>query len=151
MNTRISIAVIVIAILIFCFNAIGGTPIEEAKKLFGRYVDSERTFDPSVADLYSDEAKIQNKRTYPDGSTRVSTIPAPKYKQLIRQAMPLAKERGDTSTYSQVKYVEEGANVRITATRFSNLKKYSSPLSLLVGPSTDGQWGIHEELSESRP
>lgn len=137
--------------LISVFDSIGGTPQEEAKKLFASYTDSERTFDPAVADLYSDDAKIQNKRTYPDGATRVSTMPAPKYKELIRQAMPLAKERGDTNTYSDIKYVAEGERIRITATRFSNLKKYSSPVSLLVGPSPEGKWLIFEELSESKP
>lgn len=137
--------------LISTFDGIGATAADEAKKLFERYLEAERTFDPAVADLYADDAKIQNKRTYPDGSTRVSTVPAPNYKQLIRQAMPIAKQRGDTSTYSDIKYTEEGERIRITATRFSNLKKYSSPLSLLVGQVKDGQWLIFEELSESRP
>jgi hypothetical protein len=127
------------------------TPIEKAQKLFKRYTDFERTFDPAIGDLYSDDAIIRNKRTYPDGSTRVLTMPAPDYKQLIRQAMPMAKTRGDVNTYSDVKYVEEGKRVRITATRFSDLKKYSSPLSLLVGASADGKWLIYEELSESKP
>jgi hypothetical protein len=65
--------------------------------------------------------------------------------------MPMAKERGDTSTFSEVQYVKEGAGVRITATRFSNLKNYSSPFSLLVAPDATGRWVIFEELSESRP
>ena len=137
--------------LISVLDAIGDSAQDEAKKLFKRYTDSERNFDPAVADLYSDDAKIQNKRTYPDGTVRVSTVPAPKYKELIRAAMPLAKERGDTNTYSKVKYVAEGQKMRITANRFSSLKKYSSPVSLLVGPSPRGSWLIFEELSESKP
>jgi hypothetical protein len=78
-------------------------------------------------------------------------MPAPAYKLLIRQAMPLAKQRGDTSTYSDVKFTQEGDMVRVTASRYSNLKKYSSPLSLLVGLNKEGVWLIYEELSESRP
>jgi hypothetical protein len=141
-------ATLITFMLITAFDA---TPEDEAKKLFARYTDSERTFDPAVMDLYSDSAVIQNKRIFPDGSTRVSTMPAPNYKELMRAVMPLAKERGDTNTYSEVKYVAEGQKIRITATRFSNLKKYSSPISLLVGPSPEGKWLIFEELSESRP
>lgn len=137
-------------ILLPAFDAASGAPLDDAKKLFERYIDSERTFDPAVADMYSDDAKIQNTRTYPDGSTRVSTMPAPTYRQLIRQAMSLAKERGDTNTYSEVKYTTEGDRIRITANRFSNLKKYSSPVSLLVGATPEGKWLIYEELSESR-
>jgi hypothetical protein len=78
-------------------------------------------------------------------------MPAPKYKELIRQAMPLARARGDRSTYSDCKYEEVGRDVRITYTRYSELKKYSSPLTLVVGPTRQGEWQIVEELSESRP
>lgn len=91
------------------------------------------------------------KRTYPTGEVRELTIPAPQYKELARATMPLAKARGDLSTYTNVRYAVEGEGVRIRAKRFSELKKYDSPLSLLVKPSASGSWLIQEELSESRP
>lgn len=127
------------------------TKLAHAKALFVRYVTLGHTFDPAVADLYSDSAVIRNKRLYPTGQERILTMPAPQYKAFIRQAMQLAKDRGDISTYSEVKYTVEGAGVRITATRFSELKRYSSPVSLLVGPAEGKAWLILEELSESRP
>ncbi|WP_113962062.1 hypothetical protein [Roseimicrobium gellanilyticum] len=127
------------------------TSLDDARQCFDRYVALQAAFDPAVADLYSDDAKIQNTRVMPSGEKRVMTLPAPAYKGIIRQVMPVAKERGDTSKYSEVKYAKEGDKVRVTATRYSELKKYSSPLSLLVGPNKDGAWLIHEELSESRP
>ena len=65
--------------------------------------------------------------------------------------MPLAKARGDRNTYSNVSYTREGQRFRIRASRFSELKNYTSPLSLLVGPSANGTWLIYEELSESGP
>ena len=45
----------------------------------------------------------------------------------------------------------QGGNVRISCSRYSELKKYTSPYTLLVGPGRTGQWQILEELSESRP
>jgi hypothetical protein len=123
----------------------------KAKELFERYVALERAFDSAQADLYSDDAKIQNTRTYPGGQKRSVTFPPAEYKKLIRAAMPLAKARGDTSTYSDTKYTPEGDRIRITCVRFSDLKKYSSPLSLLVGPDKEGKWVIFEEISESQP
>jgi len=123
----------------------------KAKELFERYIALERAFDTAAADLYSDDAKIQNTRSYPTGEKRTVTFPAADYKKLIKAAMPFAKVRGDTSTYSDIKYTPEGDRVRIACSRFSELKKYSSPLSLLVGPDKDGKWLIFEELSESQP
>lgn len=53
--------------------------------------------------------------------------------------------------YSDIKITQEGDKFRVTATRFSNLKKYSSPLSLLIGRDKNDVWLIYEELSESQP
>jgi hypothetical protein len=122
-----------------------------AEQLFERYVALGRAFDPAVADLYADNAVITNKRTYPTGQVREMTIPAVKYKELIRRAMPLARQRGDRNVYSDCQYTPEGTRVRIACTRYSQLKKYSSPISLLVGPGQAGDWLIFEERSESRP
>ncbi len=122
-----------------------------AETIFARYQTLERSFDPAVADLYCDTALIRNIRTYPNGQQRTLDLPATNYKAAIRAAMPLAKARGDYSTYSGVTFDPDGANVRIRATRYSMIKKYSSPISLLVGPCNGGAWAILEELSESQP
>jgi predicted DCC family thiol-disulfide oxidoreductase YuxK len=124
---------------------------DPAKQLFEQYVALGRAFDPGVADLYADDAVIRNKRTYPTGEVREFALPAPSYKALLREAMPFARERGDRSTFSDVSYKAEGDRVRIRASRFSELKRYTSPISFLVGPSPSGKWLIYEELSESRP
>lgn len=122
-----------------------------AEALFAEYQRRAADFDPAVADLYCETATIRNTRTYPDGQQRVLELPAVKYKELVRAAMPAARARGDKSKYSEVAYTQEGDNVRITAMRYSELKQYSSPLSLLVGPCNDGDWAVLEELGESRP
>ena len=125
--------------------------VGKARALFNRYVKLERAFDAAAADLYSDNAIIRNKRTYPTGQVRELSIPVSTYKDLIRKAMPVAKALGDRNTYSGCEYREISDQVRITCSRFSERKQYSSPLTLLVGPGPDGDWKIFEELSESQP
>ena len=122
-----------------------------AERLWNRYVALEAAFDPAVADLYADDAVIRNRRTYPTGEVREAAVPAPQYKTLVRQAIPLAKEKNDISRYSACTYAAESARVRIVCARFSVLKNYTAPISLLVGPGPGGGWLIFEELSESRP
>ena len=121
-----------------------------AGQIFEEYQTKERTFDPSLADLYCDTAVIQNTRIYPTGQQRTLSFPATQYKALIGRAMPLAKAKGDYSTYSSVRFTQEPKGVRINATRYSVLKKYSSPISILVG-SCNGRVLILEELSQSQP
>ena len=124
-----------------------------AEQLWNRYVALEAAFDPAVADLYADDALIENRRTYPTGEVRTATVPAPQYKLLVRQAIPLAKAKNDTSRYSDCKFTLRGAQerVRIVCSRYSVLRDYTSTIALLVGPGPSGAWLIHEERSESRP
>jgi hypothetical protein len=126
-----------------------GDPIAIARAFFERYVKLEHAFDPAQADLYADDAKILNKRIYPGGKAAQIPIAALRYKNLIRKGMADAKAKGDLSNYTNETYTLEGNMVRIKATRYSVLKKYSAPISQLVGPDANGVWVIHEEISES--
>lgn len=139
------------ALLAFASVAHSASSKEMAAAIFTQYQSLAAAFDPAVADLYSDNAVITNKRTYPNGEVKALSLPAKQYKELVRAAMPVAKARGDISTYTDIVYAVEGDNVRITATRFSELKKYSSKLVLVVGPNEKGDWQVCEEHSESRP
>ena len=134
----------------------GATPPQasaskQAVAVFAKYKALERSFDPAIADLYCDSALIRNTRKYPTGQTRTLELPSPKYKALIRAAMPIAKARGDYATYSGVSYLPEGKNVRVKTTRYSVLKKYTSPMSLLIGSCNGGAWSVLEEIGESQP
>jgi len=131
--------------------AAAADPVAEAKQLFSTYVDRLNSFDPAVADLYADDAKIENTRKYPDGTKRIVTVPAPKYKTMLRGAMPVARQHHDTSEFFSVDYTPVGDGVRIETTRFTSVKKEATPLTLVVGPAADGKWLILEEYSESRP
>lgn len=124
---------------------------DSAKALFQRYQHLAAAYDPAFADLYCDAARVRNTRLYPDGTTRTLEFPARQYKDIIRAAMPVAKQRGDRSTFSAVRFAPEGDAVRITASRHSVLKGYTSPVSLRVGACDGRGWGILEEISESRP
>jgi hypothetical protein len=140
-----------LALAATALSARGADPLVHARTILASYIAKSQAFDASMADLYSDRALIENKRTYPTGEVRRLTLPATQYKAMIRQAMPLATARGDSNRFSAPQFSVQGANVRIDMTRYSELKKYASPLVLVVGPEGDGAWRILEERSESRP
>ena len=144
--------------LLFLALGLGSIPahaieakIEAAQEFFGQYQAYQRNFDSQILDMYAEDALIQNTRRYPTGNVRVLEIPVWLYKWLIRAVLPFAKLRKDLNSYSEITYTPEDGLVRIKASRFSHLKKYSSPIELLIGPDQNGQWLIYEEISESRP
>jgi hypothetical protein len=127
-----------------------GDLIAKGKAFFQHYVELEHTFDPSIADLYSDDAVIKNTQYRADGKVVPLTKPVAKYKQILRDYMKTkARQIGDISNYTNDTYTQEGNRVRIKVTRYSSIEKVSSPVSMLVGPDATGRWLIYEELSES--
>lgn len=149
---RIAPVVVIACLAAPVLHGQAATPVENATKLFERYMALENAFDTAVADLYADDAVITNKRTYPTGEVRQLRLPAPQYKELLRQAMPLAKQLKDTNRYSECLYAPLPADrVEIKCDRYSERKKYTSPIRLLVGADARGTWLILEEHSESIP
>jgi hypothetical protein len=128
-----------------------GEARKKAEALFDRYVALERRFDPAIAELYADDARIEHRLINPPNPPEVRKYPAAQYKEQLRRVMPLAKRLNDLSYYTAVTYSREGARVRIRASRYATLKKFVSPVELLVGPDAAGHWLIFEELAEARP
>jgi hypothetical protein len=127
-----------------------GDLIAKGKAFFQHYVELEHAFDPTIADLYSDEAVIKATRYLPDGKIIPMTIPVSRYKKVLRDYIGTrARQLGDVSNYTNDTYAQEGSRVRIKVTRYSSIEKVSSPVSMLVGPDATGKWLIYEELSES--
>jgi hypothetical protein len=123
----------------------------DALAFFKEYIARSDRFDPGLADLYADDAAIRSKRIMPDGKTQTLSFSGAQWKALIKQAMPLAKQRGDRNTFRTVSAKPDGNSVVITAERYSHLKSYSSPFALLVTKDPTGAWKISAELTETRP
>ena len=147
----LKISCVLLSLLLFQGDVRADAYVNQAKKLFQKCVQLSNAFDPAVADLYSDSALIRNTHKYPNGSTRVMTLTGKQWKALVRQVMPLAKARNDKDTFSQVTYKRMSGKVKISANRYSLLKKYTSPVTMIVMPDSQKKWHIVEEYSESRP
>ena len=70
---------------------------------------------------------------------------------MVRQAMPIARNRGDLDVYSNVRFENLGDRTRITATRYGTLKKYRAPHELIVGNVGSSGWKILKETGEAGP
>ena len=117
---------------------------------FTEFETLNNQFDVAVADRYSDDAKITGIRIQPDGTEKSTVFDGKKWKQLIRDLMGLAKERGDSSKYSNIKVNVnvDGETAKITASRYSVLKCYQDDEYYLVVKANDGRMEIIEEFSK---
>ena len=123
----------------------------EALALFRDYDTRTARFDVTLADLSSDDAVIRSRRLLPGQQPQELSFRGHQWKAMIRQLMPLAQQRGDRNSFSKVVAKPDGDRVVITSERYSHLKAYTSPFTLVVRKDRSGAWKIIEERSETRP
>jgi len=125
---------------------------DAAKNLFTNYIQLSDTFDPAVANLYADNAKIHVYRKYPHGTERAMELSGAQWKQLLIRAMPLAKAQNDKSIFSNIAITKYNKGYKIKANRYSNRKCYTdSGYYMVVALNTSGKLIIIEEYSETQP
>jgi hypothetical protein len=118
---------------------------EDVRKFFSEYVERANAFDAGIADMYSPSARIITLR---DGSERLE-MSGSQWKQLLIRVMPMAKERGDTSKFDNVKVFAHGDGFRVTAVRSSAVKCVSDPDYHLDVVRRDNRWVVVEEYTET--
>jgi hypothetical protein len=123
-------------------NAAGS---EDVRKFFDEYVERANAFDAGIAEMYSPNARIITLR---DGSEKLE-MSGSQWKQLLVRAMPIAKERGDTSKFDKVKVSAHGDGFRVTAVRISAVKCVSDPNYHLDVVRKDDRWVVVEEYTET--
>lgn len=125
--------------------------LASARSFFDQWSELERDFDPALLDLYADNAVIKTTRKYPTGEVKNLDLTLEAYRKLAVVALPLAKARLDTNTYSNLKVADDGSGrARVSGTRTSSLKKYSAPFYVVLKPAGES-WRIVEEWAESQP
>lgn len=124
--------------------------LASARSFFDQWADLQRDFDPALLDLYADNAVVKTAQTSADGEVKNVELPIAEYRKLALVALPLAKANADSSTYSNVKVVENQGRAKVSGTRTSSLKKSSAPFHVMLKPAGKG-WRIVEEWSETQP
>ena len=122
------------------------------KEFFQEYIGMGENFDTSIADLYLDSAIIRNLRRYPNGSEKSMQLTGVQWKALITKVMPVAKARGDKSTFSHIIISIDGKQAKIKANRYSNIKCYTDTgYFMIIERQSDGKYKIVEEYMETQP
>ena len=118
---------------------------EDVRALFDDLVRGGNAFDAGVADLYSPDARIITLR---DGTETIE-LTGSQWAELIIQFMPLAKQRGDTSVFEDVKVRAQGEGYRVTASRTSAIKCVTDTNYYLDVARVEGNWRVVEEYAET--
>jgi len=126
--------------------------VSSAETFFQDYIEMGGNFDASIANLYLDSATIKNLRRYPNGLEKSMQLTGRQWKGIVTKVMPVAKAKGDKSTFSQITISINGKRAKIKANRFSNLKCYTDKgYFMIIELQPDNKYQIIEEYMESQP
>lgn len=123
---------------------------QEALKFFNSYVSAANSYSPTVATMYSPNAKIIRQVVKPDGTlVNVNTDTATYVKQM-RLGQAGAKLRGYKNTYTNVSVTPMGnGSYKISSLRQPSGENYKLKTYMVV-KKVNGSWKITEEMMQTK-
>ncbi len=117
---------------------------------FEEYQRLWHSFDQSVVNLYSDDARIIGKRKLENGLEQTLEYSGIKFKESVVDTMGIVKRRGDISQFSEIKIELDEGSAKISAKRYSVIKCFfDNNYYMVVERQASGNFLIIEESAES--
>ncbi|HTH94274.1 MAG TPA: hypothetical protein VL550_03505 [Rhodocyclaceae bacterium] len=115
----------------------------EAETFFKRMQEWNVNFDSRYPELYAADAKVTGLHYSDKGDL---TITGAQWQQILTFTAFKAKQRNDSSTFSNIHYAKIGDRMKITADRYMTRKcNTDKAYTMVVGRQPDGQVLIEEE------
>jgi hypothetical protein len=128
----------------------------EASQFFQRYQVMTSLYDPSVLDLYANNAQVIMTTKGSSGRSTTQMVSKAELETALPISLPAARRRGAYDSFSDVQFKYQDSTdatldrILITATRYVSPDHYRVPHSMVVGRSEAGRWFILEEMVEVR-
>jgi hypothetical protein len=123
----------------------------EASQFFQRYQVMTSLYDPSVLDMYANNAQVIITTNGPSGRSSTQAVSKAELETALPISLPAARRRGAYDSFSEVEYKFQDSTdttldrILITATRYVSPDRYRAPHSMLLGRNEAGRWYILEE------
>lgn len=124
---------------------------KEALDFFSNYVNAANTYDTSVGDMYSPNAKIIREVVKPNGElVDVGTDTATYVKQM-RLSLATAKLRKYTNSYSNITVTPlPNGMYKVSALRQPKGETYKLKMYQVIQKQSNGKWLIVEEMMQTK-
>ncbi len=145
-----NICLFIFSALILCGNTAFADNTAEALKFFRNYVNAANTYDKSLLDMYSPNARIIRQVIKPDGELVDVETDTETYIKQLRMGQMTARFRRYKNTYSNIKAEKVSDGYKISALRQPSGEKYKLKSYMIITKQSDGEWKITEELMQTK-
>ena len=124
---------------------------DEALKFFNNYVSAANSYSPTIAGMYSPNAKIIRQVVKSDGTTQDVTTNTSTYITQMKIGQAGAKLRNYKNNYSNISVTEVGNDkYKISSLRQPTGENYKLKTYMIVQKQPDGKGQIVEELMQTK-
>ncbi|MGN1124969.1 MAG: hypothetical protein ACI4SM_02165 [Candidatus Gastranaerophilaceae bacterium] len=120
------------------------------KGLFNQYVKAANTYNPSLLNYYSPNAKIIRQVVKPNGELVNATTNMQTYTKQMKISQGTAKVRHYTNKYSNISATQTNRGVKISALRQPMKESYWLKTYQIWQKQSNGSWKIVEEMMQTK-
>lgn len=143
-----------ILLIIFAFFALPLSVFaddkQEALDFFNNYVESANNYSPTVAEMYSPNAKIIRQVVKPDGTTANATTDTATYIKQMKIGQAGAKLRKYKNYYSDITVTPVSNGYKVSSLRQPSGETYKLKAYMVLQKQASGKWLIVEELMQTK-
>ncbi|MBE7710800.1 MAG: hypothetical protein E7Z92_01535 [Cyanobacteria bacterium SIG31] len=124
---------------------------QEALKFFNSYVEGANNYSPTIAEMYSPNAKIIRQIIKPDGTTANASTDTATYIKQMKIGQAGAKLRHYKNTYTNIVVAPYEDNAyKISSLRQPSGETYKLKTYMIVKKQPNGKWQIIEEMMQTK-
>ena len=124
---------------------------EKALEFFKRYQTLTKSWDPALATMYSDDARVIIHQNKPDGKASNVLYTGTEWKSKLPGEVAGMKDKGKANQFGFVHVYIEGAGAKVTANRYtSDGSSVDAGYYMKIARQEDGRLAITEEYFETR-
>lgn len=141
---------ITLFIILFMAATAIANDLEIVKTKFFNYVSAANSYNPSLLNYYSPNAKIIRQVVKPDGTTANATTDMATYAKQMRISQNIAKIRKYKNKYQNVTAVKVTNGIKVSALRQPMDDKYWLKTYQIWQKQPNGNWIIIEEMMQTK-
>ena len=124
---------------------------KEALDFFNNYVESANNYSPTIAEMYSPDAKIIRQIVKPDGTTANATTDTATYIKQMKLGQAGAKLRKYKNNYTNINVIPQNdGSYKVTSLRQPSGEDYKLKMYMIVTKQPNGKWLITEEMMQTK-
>lgn len=141
---------LVLIISLVLGSAVFADDRQNAVNFFSSFVSASNNYNPSLLNMYSDDARIIRQVIKPNGELVNAYFTAAQYRSQMKISSKIAKLRNYKNCYSDMKVSKVSDGYKIESLRRPCSDTYKLKTYMIIEKQPNGKWLITEEMMQTK-